>query len=185
MRYRKCHEHGHLIRDCPQNKLAENPKEKSTLASDGFLRPTGRHRANRKNTPKTTDRVTGIANTFEILGEDAPSEKSKQTLAAKQTANRTEEPSNQSREPSKPFDLSLAASEDKDEEEDEDMALSELGTEDLELGEIVEKEGLDLNSIVEQWRQKGIDKIPEEEINRVNHLFLTRQDVALKGMKRG
>ena len=64
------------------------------------------------------------------------------------------------------------------------MVLSEQGTEDLELGEILEKEGLDLNSIVEQWKQKGLDKILEEEINRVNHLFLTRQDAVSKGMKR-
>ena len=65
------------------------------------------------------------------------------------------------------------------------MVLSELGTEDLKLGETLEREGLDLNSKVEQWKQKGIDKIREEEINRVNYLFLTRQDAALKGMKRG
>ena len=65
------------------------------------------------------------------------------------------------------------------------MVLSEQGKEDLELGEILEKEGLDLNSIVEQWKQKGLDKIPEEEINWVNHLFLTRQDAASKGIKRG
>ena len=45
------------------------------------------------------------------------------------------------------------------------MALIEIGTEDQELGDILEKEGLDLNSIVEQWKQKGIDQIPEEEIN--------------------
>ena len=65
------------------------------------------------------------------------------------------------------------------------MVLSEQGTEDLELDEILEKEGLDLNSIMEKWKQKGIDKVPEEEINRINHLFLARQDAISKGMKQG
>ena len=58
----------------------------------------------------------------------------------------------QTKEVCKSTDLSTANSEDKDQEEDEDMVLSEQGTEDLELGEILEKEGLDLNSIVEQWK---------------------------------
>ena len=184
-RCRKCHKHGHLIREFPLNKPAENPKEKSTPASDGFVRPIGRHRASRKNAPKSNDPLTRTVNTFEILGEDSPSENIEQTLATEQQTIRTEEQSNQSREPFKPSDSLSATSEGKAEEEDEDMVLSELGTEESELGEILEKEGLDLNSIVEQWKQKGIDKIPEEEINRVNYLFLTRQDAALKGMKQG
>ena len=36
-RCQKCHEHGHLIRECSLNKPAENHKEKSTSASDGFF----------------------------------------------------------------------------------------------------------------------------------------------------
>ena len=61
------------------------------------------------------------------------------------------------------------------------MTLSEIGTEDLDLSDILEKEGMNLNTIVEKWKQKGVDHIPEEEIDRVNFLFLSRQDAALRG----
>ena len=44
---------------------------------------------------------------------------------------------------------------------------------------------MDLNTILEQWKQKGVEHIPEEEIDRVNFLFLSRQDATLRGKKTG
>ena len=73
----------------------------------------------------------------------------------------------------------------KDLEGDANMTASEIGTEDMELNDILKREGMDLNTVVEQWKQKGVEHIPKEEIDRVNFLFLTRQDAELKGLKRG
>lgn len=62
----------------------------------------------------------------------------------------------------------------KDAEGDEEMTLSEVGTEDQDLNDTLEKEGMDLNTIVEKWRQKGGDHLPKEEIDTVKFLFLSR-----------
>ena len=66
------------------------------------------------------------------------------------------------------------------------MAISEAGTEDLELGDILaEREGMDLNTMVEQWKQRGLEHIPTKEMDRVNFLFLAQQEAETKGQKRG
>ena len=64
------------------------------------------------------------------------------------------------------------------------MISSEMGTEDMELSDILEKEYMDLNSMVEQWKQTGMEHVPEEEIDRINYFSLSRQDVDLQGLKR-
>lgn len=48
-RCRKCHEHGHLIRECPLNKTVEEPKvDKAEKNKELFTRPRARQRVNRK-----------------------------------------------------------------------------------------------------------------------------------------
>lgn len=44
---------------------------------------------------------------------------------------------------------------------------------------------MDLNTMAEQWKQKVMEHILEDEVESVNFLFLTRQDVEIKGQKRG
>ena len=70
-------------------------------------------------------------------------------------------------------------------EGDVEMTSSEIGTEDLEFSDILEREGMEFNTMVEKWKKKGMEHIPEEEVDRVNFLFLTRQDAEIKGQKRG
>lgn len=50
----------------------------------------------------------------------------------------------------------------KDVEGDKEMTISEVGIDDQDLNDTLEQEGLDLNTIVEQWKQKGVEHIPEE-----------------------
>lgn len=64
------------------------------------------------------------------------------------------------------------------------MISSEMGTEDMELSDILEKEDMDLNSMLEQWKQKGMEHVPDEEIDRIDYLFLSRHDAELHGIKR-
>ena len=37
------------------------------------------------------------------------------------------------------------------------MTKSEVGTEDSDLRDIVEREGIDLPNILEQWKRQGVD----------------------------
>eukprot|EP00253_Pinus_taeda_P031990 PITA_31990 len=55
---------------------------------------------------------------------------------------------------------------------DHEMTPSEAGTEDHELQENLERENLDLEKFMEQGITKGVDSLPKEEFDRVQHLFL-------------
>ena len=57
---------------------------------------------------------------------------------------------------------------------DQEMTLSEVGTEDHELQDIIDREHLDLEKFLEEGTTKGMDWLPQEEFNRVQHMFLWR-----------
>jgi hypothetical protein len=41
-----------------------------------------------------------------------------------------------------------------------EMTPNEVGTEDQELRDLVEREGIDLMNILEQWKRQGVDNVP-------------------------
>jgi len=47
-RCRICHEHGHLIRECPLRKMEQQKKETDRKDADGFVIPTMRGKPNRR-----------------------------------------------------------------------------------------------------------------------------------------
>ena len=183
-RCKKCHEHGHLIQECPLHKPTEKARDSSHKNQDGFFQPSSKHRENRRSHPKTGNPNKGSMNTFEVFGEEIAVEENTQTLAVEKEIPQKTEQNTQPSIPTSIDDLLLDLGFKKYAEGDEEMALTKIGTKDLDLSDILEKEGMDLNTIVEQWKQKGVDHIPEEEIERINFLFLSRQDATLRGQKR-
>ena len=69
-------------------------------------------------------------------------------------------------------------------EEDSKMMTSEMGLEDMELSDILEQEGMDIPNMVEQWKNKGVEHISEEEVNRINTLFIARQKAEMDMQRR-
>ena len=67
---------------------------------------------------------------------------------------------------------------------DHEMTPSEVGIEDHELQDILERENLDLENFLEQGTTKGVDSIPQEEFDRVQQLFLWRSRAKCSGVKR-
>jgi hypothetical protein len=67
---------------------------------------------------------------------------------------------------------------------DVDMTPSEVGTEDPDLRDIVEREGIDLPNILEQWKRQGVDNVPAEQLDRIQYLFLLREEEKSRGTKR-
>ena len=55
---------------------------------------------------------------------------------------------------------------------DHEMTPSEAGTEDHELQEILGRENLDIEILLEQGITKGVESLPKEEFDRVQQLFL-------------
>lgn len=67
---------------------------------------------------------------------------------------------------------------------DQEMTPSEVGTEDYELQDILDREHLVLEKFLEQGTTKGMDSLPQEEFNRVQQLFLWRTQTKGSGFKR-
>lgn len=63
------------------------------------------------------------------------------------------------------------------------MLTSDGGSEDLELNEVLEKEGVNLPAMEKQWKTQGLDNIPEEEIRKIRDLFIAKQQAVLDKQK--
>ena len=70
-------------------------------------------------------------------------------------------------------------------EKDPEMTQSESGTEDQDLQEILERENLELEKFLEWGRNLGINSIPEEDMDKVQQIFLNKAHQTVAGVKRG
>ena len=59
--------------------------------------------------------------------------------------------------------------------EDSEMLISDIGNEEMELNEVLEQEGVNLPDMVEDWRKKGMENISEEEVRKINEIFIAKQ----------
>ena len=63
------------------------------------------------------------------------------------------------------------------------MTPSEVGTEDRYLRDIMEREVIDLLNILEQWKRQGVDNVSAEQLDRIQYLFLLREEAKSRGIK--
>ena len=54
----------------------------------------------------------------------------------------------------------------------------------MDIRDIVEREGIDLTNILEQWKKHGVDNVPTEQLDCIQYLFLLREEVKSRGIKR-
>jgi len=66
-------------------------------------------------------------------------------------------------------------------DEDIDMLTNDGGSEEMELNEVLEKEGVNLPDMEKNWRTQGLENIPKEEIRKISDLFIARQKKELDG----
>jgi hypothetical protein len=72
----------------------------------------------------------------------------------------------------------------KEADRDLEMTQSEVGTEDPHIRDIVEREGIDLPNILEQWKRKGVDNVSAEQLDHIQYLFILREEEKSRGIKR-
>jgi hypothetical protein len=63
------------------------------------------------------------------------------------------------------------------------MTSHEVGTEDPDLRDLVEREGIDLPHILEQWKRQGVDNVPTEQLDHIQYMFLLWKEAKAKGWK--
>jgi len=123
--------------------------------------------------PSTTQGNT--SNTFEALKTETESEdnnKEQNTSEAKKT---TTEPKTKTMEknPQRIILLNEEAIEGVD--EDSEMLISDIGSDEMEINDILEQEGVNLPDMVQNWKKKGMEHISEEEVRRINEILIARQ----------
>jgi len=65
------------------------------------------------------------------------------------------------------------------------MTQSESGIEDQDLQEILERENLELEKFLEQGGNLGIKSIPQDDVDKVQHIFLKKSNQTIARVKRG
>ena len=151
-RCRKCHEHGHLFRDCPLNQPVTKPTP--TLQKDGFTviqtrrrNPIRRPATDPKPTPQTK-------NSYDILSQLPEEEDLLDPHAGKQTS---QAPSTANPPPDPPRN----AHTEEAGEADGDILMN---PQDLA--------GIDLEKLEEALDQKDLQGLPEEQLRKVHKIFI-------------
>jgi len=180
-RCRKCHEHGHLVRECPLNKTAEDHKEdKAENNKQIFTKPKAKQRAHRKHKTKASTLQGNTGNAFEILETERESEdnsKEQKTIEINKATTRHETKKLEGN----PLSIMLQIQETiEGAYEDSEILISDIGSEDMELNDILEQEGMNLLDMVENWKKKRMEHISEEEVKRINDILIARQRVEME-----
>jgi len=180
-RCRKCHEHGHLYRDCPMNNVERNVKTTVDKNPEGFTKVGGKGKGRKRPKKKINEERQPSHNSFKILEEEEGNKETNQemenVITEKERDDSMEDIIENSQQKN---DLPSIMKINRDHE----MIPSEARTEDHELQEILDRENLDLEKFLEQGTTKGVDSLPKEEYDRVQQLFLWRSQLKGSGVKR-
>jgi hypothetical protein len=153
-RCRKCHEHGHLFRDCPLN--AQGPKVGESKQKDGFTMVTGRKKnPPRKQNPDTAPKIT-TKNSYDILKQLSEDEEIQDPHKMK----------NQEKGKGQAEHTSTQGKEDHqgDKMGGNGDTLMQLDEQDLV--------DIDLEKLEEALNRKDLQTIPVEQLCKVHKVFI-------------
>jgi hypothetical protein len=176
-RCRRCHEHVHLIREFPLNKKHEAANPKIQQDEEGFITSNPRNRANKKNNKtlaennqETRNKMDGRDQTNKGAEDESDSVKS-QEVKKKATKEPIDQPCNKTAQGSCATSMDGEIKDDntvmQDAEGDAEITPSKVGTKDPDLRDLVEREGIDLPNILEQWKRQGVDNVPTEKLDHI------------------
>lgn len=165
-RYRKCHEHRHLFRDCPLNVVSKGEKPETSKAKDGFIPAVGRRRQVARKTSATATREPPSSNPFDDLHQipenmDAPqAPPTVDALHGYMKGKTMETPVLEQIPP-------ISTSSTKD---DEPLDLEE-GDIKMDLDE-QDLTGIDLEHLEQAYRHQQLYTIPPDQLRKVHKVFL-------------
>jgi hypothetical protein len=165
-RYRKCHEHRHLFRDCPLNVVSKGEKPEMSKAKDGFIPAVGRCRQVARKTSATATREPPSSNPFDDLHQipenmDAPQVPPTVDALHGYTKGKTMETPVLEQIPP------ISTSSTKD---DEPLDLEE-GDIKMDLDE-QDLTGIDLEHLEQAYRHQQLYTIPPDQLRKVHKVFL-------------
>jgi len=156
-----CHEHGHLLRDCPKNPKDAGPDPKSNKDGEGFTKVTGKKKATRTNQGKAPHSKPEQKNSFATLSSlaeegdtSAKSPNTKNTPTGKQPELPSSNPS------------------DTTETQEEDLEYMEIGD-------------LDLDAIEQATYDKEKGFVPVEQVKLLEEAILKAKHNGSMGIDQG
>lgn len=185
-RCRKCHDIGHLYRDCPLNKTPSMPDKSNNHSTDGFTKVVNKRRGNKKatNNPKAnpSNKATS-SNRFEVLNKTyergSDEEQEKDEAVQQQQPGETsmqggkkiihqehlKEPNKNMSKQSEKMDMEYSQPSGKALTETEDFLQSpQVMDEDLEPLDFGE---LDILGLEQACRTRNFEKIREEQVDNL------------------
>jgi hypothetical protein len=153
-RCRRCHEHGHLYRECPLIK--QTTKATDTKQADGFTTVTTKRRNPAKKPPMDPKHSISTKNQYEIL-EHLPEEEEVQDPLK----NPQQQPKENTQPNPSPQNHEANLGDRAEGEGETPMILD-----DRDLAEI------DLEKLEEALNQKNLQTLPEEQLRKVHKVFL-------------
>jgi hypothetical protein len=168
-RCRRCHEHGHLFRECP---LINTPKESnpdSNKDKDGFTQPTGKRRLGGRRQPAQVFKDPSSSNRFTALQDqpvnpvDHPPLNETSPASESQNGKRKEDITPPSKEPE--------ITPPSGNQEAHNAGDAENGEADMELEE-PDLAGVDLEHLEHAYRQQKLFTIPRDQLRKVHKVYL-------------
>jgi hypothetical protein len=153
-RCRRCHEHGHLYRDCPLIKQAAKASE--TMQKDGFTTITSKRRnPPRKKIPDSSQKIA-TKNSYEILDQ----------LPEEEEIQDPHKDPQQKQKNSPNINPIPTTGETHTEDRGEGDGDTPMLIDDRDLA------GIDLEKLEEALNQKDLQTLPEEQLRKVHKVFL-------------
>jgi hypothetical protein len=165
----KCHEHGHLFRECPLNKVHKEGNPDTGKDTEGFVQAAGKRRqGNRKQVTQvskdlpTSNKFDTLQNQPENPISDAnPSEPSPPNDTQTEGQNATPPPQSNTTALHSPSPLQEQPDLQEMDDGDEEMIIEE---QDLA--------GVDLDHLEHAYRHQKLYTIPRDQLRKVHKIFL-------------
>jgi hypothetical protein len=181
---RKCHEHGHLFRECPLNNPNKTNPEDPDKNKDGYTQVTGRRRQTARKVPPQAPSGPSTSNSFEALQKIPENPTTPPPPCQIQPSEQAKD--NPGTIPPNPANPQIPTSETS---LPTNLGL-EIGDPDIDL-EDQELAGIDLVHLEQAYRKQELYTIPQDQLRKVHKVFLnstaggsTRANSSL-GIQRG
>jgi hypothetical protein len=178
-RCRKCHEHGHLFRECPLNAVQKEAATDASKDKDGFTQIAGRRRQGTRKQPYQPGKNPLTSNKFATL-QDQPDNPI--TTSTQQPSLQENEPhphplhkdsqaANQPQPQSPPRNTEPSSFNQSPTQEQLGMPDTDDGDDEMELEE-QDLAGVDLEHLEHAYRHQKLYTIPRDQLRKVHKVFL-------------
>jgi hypothetical protein len=168
-RCRKCHEHGHLFRECPLNATPKEGNPEDGKDKDGFAQPRGKRRQAGRWQQNQVSKDPSTRNKFAIL-KDQPEDPATIITPKELPVNNTSS-SKEQEEDRQPQGKKVDQDPQSTAKDPKDVLHFEDGDADMETKE-QDLAGVELEHLEHAYRQQKLYTIPRDQLRKVHKIFM-------------